>query len=160
MFLPADGLTDDLLLNSLYGAVISGFGYGLVYRALLYPKEDGVWAVLSAGVTDTPAARKIPGSEVVFAEARRRNPGGRLTEPDDVARGDGRFDWRGWATDLDAEAGADLFQREPDQKPRSPACFAGKLDGAAELFDPAPERTQAHPAARRGGHGTGHESRR
>jgi uncharacterized membrane-anchored protein YitT (DUF2179 family) len=32
-FLPANGLTDDILLNSLYGAVVSGFGYGLVYRA-------------------------------------------------------------------------------------------------------------------------------
>jgi enoyl-[acyl-carrier-protein] reductase (NADH) len=40
---------------------------------------------IRAGVTDTPAARKIPGSEVLFAEARRRNPGGRLTHPDDVA---------------------------------------------------------------------------
>jgi len=32
-FFPKHGLTDDLLLNSLYGAVVSGFGYGLVYRA-------------------------------------------------------------------------------------------------------------------------------
>lgn len=30
---PVDGITDDILLNSLYGAVISGVGYGLVYRA-------------------------------------------------------------------------------------------------------------------------------
>ena len=40
---------------------------------------------LRAGVTDTPAARKIPGHEVLLAEAARRNPGGRLTCPDDVA---------------------------------------------------------------------------
>jgi uncharacterized membrane-anchored protein YitT (DUF2179 family) len=33
LFLPENGLTDDILLNSLYGAVVSGFGYGLVYRA-------------------------------------------------------------------------------------------------------------------------------
>jgi uncharacterized membrane-anchored protein YitT (DUF2179 family) len=32
MFLPADGITDDLVLNVLYGAVVSGTGYGLVYR--------------------------------------------------------------------------------------------------------------------------------
>jgi uncharacterized membrane-anchored protein YitT (DUF2179 family) len=32
-FFPKHGLTDDLLLNSLYGAIVSGFGYGLVYRA-------------------------------------------------------------------------------------------------------------------------------
>jgi uncharacterized membrane-anchored protein YitT (DUF2179 family) len=32
-FLPKNGLTDDIFLNSLYGAVVAGFGYGLVYRA-------------------------------------------------------------------------------------------------------------------------------
>jgi uncharacterized membrane-anchored protein YitT (DUF2179 family) len=31
-FFPPHGLTDDLVLNSLYGAVVSGIGYGLVYR--------------------------------------------------------------------------------------------------------------------------------
>jgi enoyl-[acyl-carrier protein] reductase III len=40
---------------------------------------------IRAGVTDTPASRKIPSAELLFAEARRRNPGGRLTEPADVA---------------------------------------------------------------------------
>ena len=40
---------------------------------------------IRAGVTDTPASRKIPASELVFQEARRRNPHGRLTEPTDVA---------------------------------------------------------------------------
>ena len=33
LFLPENGLTDDIFLNSLYGAVVAGFGYGLVYRA-------------------------------------------------------------------------------------------------------------------------------
>jgi uncharacterized membrane-anchored protein YitT (DUF2179 family) len=32
LFLPAHGLTDDIFLNALYGAVVSGIGYGLVYR--------------------------------------------------------------------------------------------------------------------------------
>ncbi len=32
-FFPKAGLTDDLVLNSLYGAVANGIGYGLVYRA-------------------------------------------------------------------------------------------------------------------------------
>jgi uncharacterized membrane-anchored protein YitT (DUF2179 family) len=32
-YFPPNGLTDDLLLNALYGAIVSGFGYGLVYRA-------------------------------------------------------------------------------------------------------------------------------
>jgi enoyl-[acyl-carrier protein] reductase III len=40
---------------------------------------------IRAGVTDTPAVRKIPIAELLLSEARRRNPGGRLTEPDDVA---------------------------------------------------------------------------
>ncbi len=31
-FFPHNGLTDDIVLNSLYGAVVSGVGYGLVYR--------------------------------------------------------------------------------------------------------------------------------
>jgi len=33
LFLPKNGLTDDIFLNSLYGAVVAGLGYGLVYRA-------------------------------------------------------------------------------------------------------------------------------
>jgi len=31
-FLPRNGLTPDLVLNTLYGGVVSGIGYGLVYR--------------------------------------------------------------------------------------------------------------------------------
>ncbi len=31
--IPANGITDDIFLNSLYGAVVAGVGYGLVYRA-------------------------------------------------------------------------------------------------------------------------------
>jgi NAD(P)-dependent dehydrogenase (short-subunit alcohol dehydrogenase family) len=40
---------------------------------------------LQAGVTDTPAARKIPGSERMFSQALASNPGKRLTTPEDVA---------------------------------------------------------------------------
>ena len=40
---------------------------------------------LQAGVTDTPAARRIPGSEKMFARALESNPGKRLTTPEDVA---------------------------------------------------------------------------
>jgi NAD(P)-dependent dehydrogenase (short-subunit alcohol dehydrogenase family) len=39
-----------------------------------------------AGVTDTPALRKIPGSGDMLRIARAKNPGGRLTTPEDVAR--------------------------------------------------------------------------
>jgi NAD(P)-dependent dehydrogenase (short-subunit alcohol dehydrogenase family) len=41
--------------------------------------------VIQAGVTDTPALRLIPGSARMKAAARRRNPFGRLTTPEDVA---------------------------------------------------------------------------
>lgn len=40
---------------------------------------------LQAGVTDTPALRKIPGHENMLEYARKMNPGGRLTTPEDVA---------------------------------------------------------------------------
>jgi NAD(P)-dependent dehydrogenase (short-subunit alcohol dehydrogenase family) len=39
-----------------------------------------------AGVTDTPALRKIPGNEQMMELARLRNPSKRLTTPEDVAR--------------------------------------------------------------------------
>lgn len=32
LFLPPEGLTSDIFLNTLYGGLISGVGYGLVYR--------------------------------------------------------------------------------------------------------------------------------
>jgi NAD(P)-dependent dehydrogenase (short-subunit alcohol dehydrogenase family) len=41
---------------------------------------------IRAGVTATPAAQKIPGYDSLEDAARRRNPSGRLTTPDDVAR--------------------------------------------------------------------------
>ncbi|HUG42443.1 MAG TPA: SDR family oxidoreductase [Longimicrobiales bacterium] len=41
---------------------------------------------LRGGVTDTPALRKIPGHERLIEGAQRRNPSGRLTRPEDVAR--------------------------------------------------------------------------
>jgi NAD(P)-dependent dehydrogenase (short-subunit alcohol dehydrogenase family) len=39
-----------------------------------------------AGVTDTPALRRIPGNERLIEGALARNPSGRLTTPEDVAR--------------------------------------------------------------------------
>jgi len=42
--------------------------------------------IVQAGVTDTPALRLIPGSAHLKAAARRKNPFGRLTTPEDVAR--------------------------------------------------------------------------
>jgi len=41
---------------------------------------------IRAGVTNTPALQKIPGHEALIEHAKRRNPGGRMTTPEDVAR--------------------------------------------------------------------------
>ena len=41
--------------------------------------------VIQAGVTETPALKAIPGSDQLKAQARLRNPMGRLTTPRDVA---------------------------------------------------------------------------
>jgi enoyl-[acyl-carrier protein] reductase III len=41
---------------------------------------------LRAGVTDTPALRKIPGNDRLLDGARERNPTGRLTTPTDLAK--------------------------------------------------------------------------
>lgn len=41
---------------------------------------------IQAGVTETPALRAIPGHERLAEFARARNPHGRLTRPEDVAR--------------------------------------------------------------------------
>ena len=41
---------------------------------------------IRAGVTDTPALAKIPGNDQLLAQGLRRNPAGRLTTPEDVAK--------------------------------------------------------------------------
>jgi NAD(P)-dependent dehydrogenase (short-subunit alcohol dehydrogenase family) len=41
---------------------------------------------IRAGITDTPALRKIPGASEMLAVAAQRNPGGRTTTTEDVAR--------------------------------------------------------------------------
>lgn len=48
---------------------------------------EGITAnAIKAGVTDTPALRKIPGNDAIIGSAQARNPSGRLTTPGDVAR--------------------------------------------------------------------------
>ena len=49
--------------------------------------SEGITAnAIKAGVTDTPALRKIPGNDAIIESAQARNPAGRLTTPEDVAR--------------------------------------------------------------------------
>jgi len=50
----------------------------------LAPKGASANAIL-AGVTDTPALRKIPGHEAMLTTAANRNPFKRLTTPEDIA---------------------------------------------------------------------------
>lgn len=47
--------------------------------------DVGVTSIM-AGVTDTPALRKIPGNEEMIKVAETKNPRGRLTTPEDVAK--------------------------------------------------------------------------
>ncbi len=51
----------------------------------LAPHKITANAIL-AGVTDTPALRKIPGNEEMLNTALKKNPSTRLTTPDDIAR--------------------------------------------------------------------------
>ncbi len=51
----------------------------------LGPMEVGVNAIM-AGVTDTPALRKIPGNENMLRVALGKNPHNRLTTPEDIAK--------------------------------------------------------------------------
>ena len=47
---------------------------------------DGIAVnTIQAGVTDTPALRKIPGNEKMIEFANKQNPSGRLTLPEDIA---------------------------------------------------------------------------
>ena len=50
----------------------------------LAPDGIGVNAI-QAGVTDTPALRKIPGNDKMIDFATKHNPSGRLTTPEDIA---------------------------------------------------------------------------
>jgi NAD(P)-dependent dehydrogenase (short-subunit alcohol dehydrogenase family) len=53
---------------------------------------------IRAGVTDTPALRRIPEGVTLLERAKQQNPSGRSTTPEDVARAiaalaDGRLSW-------------------------------------------------------------------
>jgi NAD(P)-dependent dehydrogenase (short-subunit alcohol dehydrogenase family) len=57
-------------------------------RQLAYelgPLEVAVNSIM-AGVTETPALRKIPGNEPMMQVAQRKNPRNRLTTPEDIAK--------------------------------------------------------------------------
>ena len=80
-----------------FGSVVAAPAYGAVSAAKSALEshtrqlavELGAYGIranaVMAGVTDTPALRKIPGHEEMISEATRRNPSGRITTPQDVA---------------------------------------------------------------------------
>ncbi len=51
----------------------------------LAPRGIAVNAI-RAGITDTPALRRIPGARRCYERAQQRNPSGRTTTTEDVAR--------------------------------------------------------------------------
>ena len=72
-----------------YGAVSAAKASLESYcRQLAYELSEFNIAVnaLQAGVTETPALRKIPGNEKMIEKAYNINPGKRLTVPEDVAK--------------------------------------------------------------------------
>jgi len=76
-------------MASMYGAV-SAAKAALESHARQLALELGPQGIavncLRPGVTDTPALRVIPGHEDYIVEALKRNPGGRLTTTEDVAK--------------------------------------------------------------------------
>ena len=79
----------DHIVWKAYGAVsaaksaLESYVRQLAYE--LSPLGISVNAI-KAGVTDTPALRKIPGNEKIVESAQARNPSGRLTTTQDVAK--------------------------------------------------------------------------
>jgi enoyl-[acyl-carrier protein] reductase III len=79
------------------GAILSVPTYGAVSAAkaaleahtrqlALELAPEGITVnAIRAGVTDTPALRRIPGWEYLSTAAMERNPSGRMTRPEDVA---------------------------------------------------------------------------
>lgn len=56
------------------------------YMAVEYSKYDINTNVIQAGITDTFSLRKIPGHDQLIEMATARNPYGRITQPQDVAK--------------------------------------------------------------------------
>ncbi|MDY6868194.1 MAG: YitT family protein [Chloroflexota bacterium] len=49
-FLPSVGVTDDMVLNTLYGGLLLGVGLGIVYRGVAPAVGRIYWAVSSTGI--------------------------------------------------------------------------------------------------------------
>jgi uncharacterized membrane-anchored protein YitT (DUF2179 family) len=71
-FLPAAGVTQDLLLNALYGGIIGGMGIGLIYRGGTSPAGSSVISRilnLKTGLPNSQAYLFIDGGIILLAGA-------------------------------------------------------------------------------------------
>ncbi|HXG42355.1 MAG TPA: SDR family oxidoreductase [Dehalococcoidia bacterium] len=68
------------------GAAKAALEYHVKHLAVELARRGIAVNAIQAGVTDTPALRKIPGHERMLEFAAHYNPGGRITTPEDVAR--------------------------------------------------------------------------
>jgi len=68
------------------GAAKAALEYHVKHLAVELSSRGIAVNAIQAGVTDTPALRKIPGHEQMLQVGLERNPGGRITTPKDVAR--------------------------------------------------------------------------
>ena len=94
------------------GCAKAALEYHVKHLAVELSRRGIAVNAIQAGVTDTPALRKIPGHEGMLAFAQERNPGGRITTPNDVARTIALLasDDNAWVTGnvLDIDGGEDL----------------------------------------------------
>ena len=82
---PADEIdTAQYSVDELEAVVFEAENAGKYVSAHCY-SDRSIRNCIQAGVTDTPALRKIPGHERMIEHARKVNPGKRLTTPEDIA---------------------------------------------------------------------------
>jgi enoyl-[acyl-carrier protein] reductase III len=77
------------LATKAYGAVSaakSALESHIRQLALEFGSQGITANAIRAGVTNTPSLQKIPGHEALMAAALSKNPSGRLTTPQDVAK--------------------------------------------------------------------------
>jgi NAD(P)-dependent dehydrogenase (short-subunit alcohol dehydrogenase family) len=94
------------------GCAKAALEYHVKHLAVELSRRGIAVNAIQAGVTDTPALRRIPGHEEMLSFARSRNPGGRITNPSDVARTISLIasDDNSWLTGnvIDVDGGEDL----------------------------------------------------
>ncbi|MEE8346495.1 MAG: SDR family oxidoreductase [Dehalococcoidia bacterium] len=94
------------------GCAKAALEYHVKHLAVELSRRGIAVNAIQAGITDTPALRKIPGHDEMLAFAQERNPGGRITTPNDVARTIALLasDDNPWVTGnvLDVDGGEDL----------------------------------------------------